>query len=49
MHARTDTKTKTTLRAEEIDPLWEDLKKGLEDVKAGRVRVWKPRALRTQH
>lgn len=37
------TKTKNRVREEIYDPLWEDIKKGLEDIKHGRTSVWKPR------
>lgn len=27
---------------------WADLQRGLEDIKSGRIRLWKPRHLRNQ-
>lgn len=39
MVAKSKTKTETK------DPLWEDLKRGFEDAKAGRIRIWKPRVI----
>lgn len=37
-----------TLEKEIVDPLWNHLKQGLEDAKAGRIRLWKPRHIRNQ-
>ena len=45
MKAQTKAKMKTKIE-EVYDPLWEDIKKGLEDIKHGRLSVWKPRYLK---
>lgn len=44
MKGKTIVKTKE--KEETIDLPWADLQRGLEDIKTGHLRLWKPRALR---
>ena len=42
-HAMASTKTRVEKKEGVYDPLWEDIKKGLEDIKHGRTSIWKPK------
>ncbi len=45
MPSKTGVVTKTT---ESTDPLWLDIKKGLDAAVAGKLKLWKPRYIKAK-